>query len=116
MDWIEVPIPASLASGPIAQILHYLEVDESWSVYVVEIDTEDPSSAMMMGPNGPVSGQARWIVILNGNEVATGTLKKASSAKQVAMTVLESLMNGPKPETVENSSGFVVPPGRGSGN
>jgi hypothetical protein len=115
MDWIEVPIPRSLAPGPTAQVLHFLEVDEAWSVYIMEIDTEDEEAAAFVGPMGnPIQGRAKWYIIFNGAEVATGVLKNIKTAKNVSMTVLNSLMEGPEPETVNDLTGVVI--GKGSGN
>jgi len=117
MDWIEVPIPTCLASGPFPQIIHYLKVDEKWAVYIVEVDSADDEPHMFMGPNGPIPGRAKWMVIFDGTAVAQGILKNIKSAKNVAMTVLHALMEGPNPDTVSASAGFVMGSGGpGSGN
>ena len=115
MEWIEVPIPVSLASGPAPQILHHLHVDDAWKVYIVEIDSKEESDAVFMSPSGPLHGRAKWLVILNGSEVGSGVLKNIRSAKNVSMTILNALMEGPTPDTVNAADGVILRR-KGSGN
>lgn len=115
MEWIEVPIPTALASGPTPQVIHYLDVNDAWSVYIVEIDSDEDSKAVFMSPSGPVQGGAKWMIIFNGSAVGSGVLKNIKSAKNVSMTILDALMEGPNPDTVQNLEGSVRR-GKGSGN
>ncbi len=127
MEWIEVPIPASLASGSTSQILHYLIVNEKWSVYIMEMDSDEESNVPLipsMGPMramgplgamGSIGGLSKWIIIFDGDEVSTGVLGNISSAKNVSMTVLNALMEGPDPKTARNSDSVIVRR-KGSGN
>ena len=114
MEWIEVPIPSAIASGPAPQILHYLKVNDKWAVYIIEVSTDDEGAAFM-GPMGPILGRAKWFIVVDGSEVAAGVLKNLKSAKNVSMTVLNSLMEGPEPDTVSGNPGIIVG-GKGSGN
>lgn len=116
MEWIEVPIPVTLASGPAPQILHYLKANEDWSVYIIEIASDEESDASFMGPNGPIQGRAKWMIIFKRGEVAQGVLRDWKSAKMVSMKILGSLMEGPSPETIPSGNPGFTTRGKGSGN
>ena len=102
MEWIEIPIPPSFRGGQGGQTLHYLKVDDSWSVFIIEVsDDAVISGGMVMGPMGPMpmssppAGRAKWIITYEDNEMSAGMSKSLGTAKVVSMTVLHALMDGP---------------------
>lgn len=112
-DWVEIRLPSSVCSGP-RQILHQYKVNDKWSVIIFELSIpEGDEGGMMVAAHGMppmmaqrANGRSRWSVIFEDNEVAVGSMDEIMAAKNVAMTVLESLMKGPEPKPVaENPLG-----------
>jgi len=107
LNWTEIPIPSDLSPGPGGQIMHYFKADDRWAVYMMEISVEgeDDSNAMILDPMGPaINGRAKWHITFDSKVVASGHLGSASSAKNVSMTVLHALMEGPAPDAVEETN------------
>ncbi len=98
MDWIELPIPACLASGPVPNIIHYLKLDDKWSVYAVEVACAEVDGVVILPPHVPAPGSTKWLIVSEGKELASGTLKGIDHAKKIAMTTLHALMDLPVPE------------------
>jgi len=95
MDWIELPIPACLASGPVPNIIHYLKVDDKWSVYAVEVACAEVDGVVILPPHVPAPGSTKWMVVSYGKEMAAGTLKGIDHAKKIAMATLSALRGLP---------------------
>jgi len=104
MDWIELPIPACLASGPVPNVIHYLKVDDKWSVYAVEVVYEEMDGVVMLPPHVPAPGSSKWMVVSEGKEMASGTLRGIDHAKKIAMATLGALRA--LPATEAESDGY----------
>ncbi len=105
MDWIELPIPACLASGPVPNIIHYLKVDDKWSVYAVEVACAEVDGVVILPPHVPAPGSTKWLIVSEGKELAAGTLKGIDHAKKIAMATLGALRD--LPDSDGESDGYL---------
>ena len=120
-EWQLIALPRSMMMGPEAKALHYLEVGESWKVYIVEPPVyEEMHESDECGEYVPApccAPPVRWTVAFDGHGIVNGELKTVETAKRTALIILEALSQGPPPE-VPDEGGFVIPRpfgGRGGG-
>lgn len=112
-EWQEIKLPDSIAVGAAGSgTLHYLEIEDKWTVYVHEPKMYEVDEGFEQfgvgGPAVPVGCDCmsivRWSVAFESNEIAGGAIPTVATAKRIALTILEALEKGPPPEIPKESA------------